>query len=670
MNRAAPLLALLACLGVALLWAGTPRAAEGESAYESAAADFHRLEQQATPSADAWRTLAQQFRAIYTAAPKGHRGADALYSAGLAYRRAWQVSVEWRDLSRAVAQFREFSRRYAHNRLADDALMHLAALQTDGFSDLSAACDTYRHLLASYPHGDQHTVAARRLASLQAILAARNAPVPEPAEAIAQTDAPGTDGTAPATHGTGLATARPNAAAAPTPALAVATPATATDPAAAATPAIQQGSAAGGNAMPTLAAMLGAAPADRTAGASGTADAHSAHEVREVEHWSTPDLTRVILTTDPDVPYTVNHIPPRQGHLERLYLDLRGQPSDTLQAGSADSVGLLRAIRIGRHNADTTRVVMDLAGLKHYTVKTYRLPTENKIVIDLQPRPAVAAATRRRLTARLVAQQGPPPQPHPALGALPPDPLANVPAGLRIHAIMIDPGHGGHDPGALGFGLEEKNLTLQIGRDLRDLFRRRDPALRVGMTRDSDVFIPLQERPEIARRFGANLFVSIHVNANPIHRFHGVETYFLNLTNDRHALQVAARENETSEQGTNELNDILRDLMRDTTLIESSDLAKTVQASLVSTLREDRGPVRDLGVKQAPFLVLMGSEMPSVLVEVGFITNRSESQRLRDPHYLEQIAEGIYDGLGRYIHQQNIVAARRGPPSIAANAQP
>ena len=206
---------------------------------------------------------------------------------------------------------------------------------------------------------------------------------------------------------------------------------------------------------------------------------------------------------------------------------------------------------------------------------------------------------------------------------------------------------------------------LEISRRLRDLLATRHPELRVGLTRERDVFIPLQKRPAIAKRFGADLFVSVHLNANPIRRFHGIETYFLNLTEDRESLQVAARENATSEQHVSDLNDILRDLLRDTTLVESSELARTVQDSLVGTLRDRTAQVRDLGVKQAPFLVLMGAEMPGVLVEAGFLTNRDENRRLRDPGYLDRIAEGIYEGLRRYIEQQNIIAA--GP--VAANAR-
>jgi len=634
-------MAMLAVLAALAAGAVPARAGNPEARYRDAAASFHTLEQTPKATADQWRALAQRFRSIYADTPDSRRGADALYSAGLAYREAWQTSVEWRDLSRAVAQFREFTVHFPQDSLADDALMHLASLQVDGFNDLTTARDTYKQLLARYPDGDQHTEAKRRLSSLELVIAAAaQRQRADQAARAAQTPA------SPAQVASGNA----QDASVQTANASVSTVSAQADD---------------GEARPELASLAAASvTGDDDAGPAGG-------EVRRVQFWSALDLTRVILTTDPGVRYTVNRLGGDAEHPARVYFDLQGEPDDSLPAVTAVGDAVLRQIRISRYDGDTTRVVLDLKHMDRYEVKDFRLPGERKIVVDLHPTAAVIAAARRQApSAQPATQAGAAPQPVPATNKLPPEPLASLPVGLQIHSIMIDPGHGGHDPGALGYGVAEKDLALQIGKDLRNLIHRHHPELRVGMTRDSDVFIPLQERPQIARRFGADLFVSIHLNANPIKRFHGVETYFLNLTNDRHALQVAARENATSEQGTSALNDILLDLLRDSTLIESGQLAKTVQASLVGTLRDDHSGVRDLGVKQAPFLVLMGAEMPSVLVEVGFITNRRENQRLRESQYLEQIAQGIYDGLGRYIEQQNIVAARRNTPSVAANDQP
>jgi N-acetylmuramoyl-L-alanine amidase len=695
-KRAIALLAVLAALAP---WVGGPRAADLETRYRDAAARFHTLEQtgqkaNGAVNADAWRTLADQFRSIYTDVPDSRRGADALYSAGLSYRQAWEVSAEWRDLSRAVAQFREFTARFPKDTLADDALMHLAWLQAKGFDDAQGAVDLYHRLLAAYPDGDQRDAARLALADAQRTLAAAQQRQHDAAQAAASAQAPAAQAAASAQAPAAAAAPAATVAAAVQPRpRAAGTPETRSTPAAKAAPAataVAGSSAAAaastgaGNAdaRPELAALAAAAV---TSGDEGTPQGG---RIKRIQFWTTPELTRVIVTTDPGVRYTVNRIPGDAKHPERVYFDLHGQPADALPDLTPVGDPVLRQIRVGQSGGNATRVVLDLRHLHGYEVKDFRLPTERKIVVDLHPTAELVAAARRQQARAVAAVQSPAPAPLPqrvpatatqatpqtvpatvpATNKLPPEPqLASLPAVLQVHSIMIDPGHGGKDPGAIAFGLEEKNLTLSIARDLRAVLQKRHPELRVGMTRDSDVFIPLQERPEIAKRFGADLFVSIHVNANPIKRFHGVETYFLNLTDDRHALEVAARENETSQQSTNALNDILLDLMRDTTLIQSSALAKAVQASLVGTLRGDRGAVHDLGVKQAPFLVLMGAEMPSVLVEVGFITNRQENQRLQDPQHLNQIAEGIYDGLGRYIEQQNVVAARRREPSVAAN---
>jgi N-acetylmuramoyl-L-alanine amidase len=268
--------------------------------------------------------------------------------------------------------------------------------------------------------------------------------------------------------------------------------------------------------------------------------------------------------------------------------------------------------------------------------------------------PAVASRSR----AKRVPQGGPAAAPAEQLQA-----SLKTSLGLKVRSIMLDPGHGGHDPGATADGLHEKDVALAIALRLKEVLQARHPDLKIGMTRSDDAFVPLNRRPELAKAFGADLFVSIHLNANPIRRFSGVETYFLNLTSDAGALAVAARENATSEKKVSDLNGILLDLLRDTNILESSKLASALQTSLVERLR-DANPVRDLGVKQAPFMVLIGAEMPSVLVEAGFVTNPEESRRLKDPGYVSSIAEGIHAGLQKYIEDLDVAADRRAmPPS-------
>ena len=388
-----------------------------------------------------------------------------------------------------------------------------------------------------------------------------------------------------------------------------------------------------------------------SAGGSGT--------LKRVQSWSALGSTRIILTTDRKSGYRHGLLPAGDGLPARLYVDLEEtEPADDLDMIQEVDDAALRRIRVARQPGGATRVVLDLKRIEDYAIKDFHLPAEKKIVIDLRPPEAalVASAAVPRQDDGYHSRrfdndvQGPPEERLALSRAF----------GLKVKTLVIDAGHGGHDPGAIGFGLQEKDLALDIAQRLRRVIERNRPGLRVGMTREDDSFVPLEERPRIAKDQNADLFISIHLNANPTERISGIETYFLNLTADAAAIQVAARENALTEKKVSNLNLILTDLLQDANILESNRLARTLQASLVGELLPGF-PVRNLGVKQAPFLVLIGSEMPSVLVEAGFITNRSENSRFRDSHYREKVAEGIYAGLSDYISGDAL--ADKKPPA-------
>ena len=180
------------------------------------------------------------------------------------------------------------------------------------------------------------------------------------------------------------------------------------------------------------------------------------------------------------------------------------------------------------------------------------------------------------------------------------------------------------------------------------------------MTRDTDRFIPLEERTAIANTKHADLFVSIHVNASPNPLAEGIETYFLNLTSDAESIRVAAMENATSTKRIADLQKILKDIMLNTKIDESSRLAGHVQQNLVQSLNDKFSPIKNLGVKQAPFYVLIGAQMPSILVETSFISNPKESERLMQDDYQDQIVDGIFRGVDRYIKETKV---GRGQPN-------
>jgi N-acetylmuramoyl-L-alanine amidase len=375
--------------------------------------------------------------------------------------------------------------------------------------------------------------------------------------------------------------------------------------------------------------------------------------VRDIRHWSNPSYTRVVIDVDGEVQYRFG----RLSHPDRLYVDLLGAQLDPqLQGRSLDiSDRYLKGVRGAQNQADVVRVVLDVKTLRDFHIFT--VPDPYRLIIDIQG------------TSSGTAVQPPPSPPSPRQQAaasgqdrVRTDPSAPLkrPAATRDQRwhVMIDAGHGGKDPGAIGpSGVMEKDVVLDIARRLRELMQR-ELQWRVTLTRDTDIFIPLEERTAIANARGADLFVSIHANSAERPEAHGIETYFLDLANDEQSMRVAARENATTVSKVSDLQRILRDLQMTSKRNESSLLAGAVQQALVQAPNGGKNG-RDLGVKHAPFLVLMGAEMPSILVETGFVSNPGEERKLADPKYRAQAARAIFDGIKEYFATANGSGARQ-----------
>lgn len=218
--------------------------------------------------------------------------------------------------------------------------------------------------------------------------------------------------------------------------------------------------------------------------------------------------------------------------------------------------------------------------------------------------------------------------------------------GLGISRVVIDPGHGGHDPGAHGRGVTEAELVLDVSLRLQKLLEK--TGMEVVLTRTTDDFVPLQERPAIANRENADLFLSIHANASPVGAARGVETYSLNFANNPNAAQVAARENAASALSMGTLPDMVKAIALNTKVDESRDFAAHVQHAMVDRLRTSNRTLKDLGVKQAPFIVLIGATMPSVLAEISFVTNPQEAKLLKGNPYRQKIAEALFNAIRDY----------------------
>jgi N-acetylmuramoyl-L-alanine amidase len=388
---------------------------------------------------------------------------------------------------------------------------------------------------------------------------------------------------------------------------------------------------------------MAAKPQERPKGTALAGDS-SLSEVTEIRHWSTPTYTRVVLSLERPVPYTTKLLKKDPSHHKprRLYLNFKGA---RLAPGIKDTVpigdGLLKRARAGQYTGDTVRLVLDIKKLASY--KVFTLDNPFRVVIDCfgpldkKSKRAKAKAKRARKVARGRAKEKPP-----EVG------LAAA-LGLGVQTIVLDPGHGGKDPGAVWKGLYEKNLVL-------DICKRAAPKLRkmlgvkVLLTRTSDKFPPLEARTAFANTHEADIFVSVHINAAASHRLNGIETYFLNLASDEESMRVAARENATTKRSISDLQVILNDLMLNSKINESNRLARALHKAMLKNLRKTY-KIRDLKVKQAPFYVLIGARMPAVLCELGYITNPKEHQRLASRRYREYLADSLALGIAAYVKE-------------------
>jgi N-acetylmuramoyl-L-alanine amidase len=232
--------------------------------------------------------------------------------------------------------------------------------------------------------------------------------------------------------------------------------------------------------------------------------------------------------------------------------------------------------------------------------------------------------------------------------------------GLKIGRIVVDAGHGGHDSGTLGpGGIEEKSVVLDVSLRLGRLLKERLGA-DVIYTRDDDTFIPLETRTAIANKAQADLFISVHANSSRDASARGVETYYLNFTSSADALETAARENAVSDESIHQLSDLVKKITLQDKIAESREFASDVEGSLYGGLEAGNPGLKDRGVKKAPFVVLIGANMPSILAEISFLTNPDDAHQLEDPEYRERIAESLYKGVAKYISSLSGVRVAQG----------
>jgi N-acetylmuramoyl-L-alanine amidase len=424
------------------------------------------------------------------------------------------------------------------------------------------------------------------------------------------------------------------------------------------------------------------------------------NSVTALRHWSLPEVTRIAVEVSGEFEFRTD----RLHNPERIYFDiLNSRPRLDARRAYSQTLDdkLVLKVRAAENTLSITRIVLDLA--TEVQVSTSQLTNPDRLIIELRPStgaPTLPTAVPLSL----------PPTPIPAIlkADVPAAPLPRAPApppvrvdppvsttasraaktealvvetataakrtstgntslvralGLKIGRVVIDPGHGGHDQGTEGpKGLLEKDLVLDIAMRVGKLIESRMGA-EVIYTRTDDTFIPLEARTALANEKKADLFLSIHANNSPLPRIAGVETYYRNMTTSKDALDVAARENATATRSIADLEDLLHKVMMGDKVEESKEFAARVQQALYAFSARNFPGTKDRGVKKAPFVVLAGAKSPSVLVEIGFLSNAKEEALLKKTDYRQKLAEALFRGVSRYgeslSHTQQVAKAGR-----------
>ncbi len=545
-------------------------------------------------SRDNWMNGVRNFRKIYLSGPKSDFAAPSLYMLGRMYAKMYRRFKEPMDLKESISYYRDVSELFPDNSLADDALYALGNLYLNKKKDPKRAAASYTKIIANYRNGDMYAHASDKL---KALSKEHDIPLPD--------------------------------------------------------------------------AML-----KRTY-------LQNLNNVLPVKYWSSNNYTRVVIKASGPVRYRERLLEKNGTKPRRLYIDFQESYIDPKYRSPIPiEDGLLKQIRTGQFTPEVVRVVLDIESISDY--KIFSLPDPFRVVIDVRGE----SQTAELKPAKSI--------PHPPSHVESHEKTADLqqPAqsqeedlviledfkktqsngrkdttvivddekpgstelslaqqlGLGVRKIVLDPGHGGKDPGASAFGLKEKDIVLNIAKKLAPVLEEQTGA-EVILTRESDVFISLEERTAIANTNEADLFISLHVNAHPSPKVHGLETYYLNLSTNAEAMRVAAFENATSTHQMSDLQDILSDIMKTSKINESSRLAGFVHNSLSNGLEGvQKNNFKNLGVKQAPFYVLIGAEMPAILIEIAFITNPSDSDNLSSDSFLDIIADDIVTGVQSYIH--------------------
>lgn len=580
--------------------------------YQEAKDYYYRLRRDAGIRDDRrnWLNGVSEFRQIYLEHPKSELAPKCLFMMGTMHYRMFLRFARQADLDEAVTYYSDVWQLFPRNTLADDAMYWTAEIFRKHKQDNRRAAELYGDQIKRYPDGDKYAQALNRLREL--------------------------DNKNDVTDGEKLV------------------PSSVSD---------------------------------------------EPVKVLPVQYWSSDEYTRVVIRSSGPVSYRSDLLDQVTGQPRKLLLDFDHSAIEKRYTAPVSvEDGLLRQIHSRRLDDDTVRIALELQSISDY--KIFSLNDPFRVIVDVHGQQKILSASktppqlheerlRESQTKNRPVRQSQQPQRNEeqqstvssanseetfivlkGTGKRKPGVLSAGEAaseqsplslaqqlGLGVRRIIIDPGHGGKDPGAMGNGLKEKDITLHVARKTSRILQD-DFNYEVILTRNDDRYLPLEERTAIANTRKADLFVSIHVNAHPDSSTRGVETFFLNLATNTEAMRVAALENATTTLNISDMQDILTGLMQNAKIQESSVLAEYVQSTMVAGLRENRYPTEDLGVKQAPFYVLIGAEMPSVLAEISFLSNPADADRLKQDKFLDAIARQIAAGVAGYVDHQATAALR------------
>jgi N-acetylmuramoyl-L-alanine amidase len=459
--------------------------------------------------------------------------------------------------------------------------------------------------------------------------------------------------------------------------------------------------------------------------------------VLDVKCWNAENSARIVVTLSDTVAFNAARI----AAPERVYFDLHRAKltPDIAKKNWEVKDGLLKSLRLGQNKDGVVRLVLDVNGARDYS--GYLLANPYRLVIEVHAKPVTASGsevagaatsapaspvvTTPIATAKNAKAESDDADSKPRAAAgetvsvsadSKPGTAAKQPAakskaettksaalvppteskptrdgqrsltralGLKISRIVIDPGHGGHDTGTIGpHGLMEKDLCLDVALRLGHEIEEKLPGAEVIYTRKDDTFVPLEERTAIANEAKADLFISVHANSSHDAAARGIETYYLNFATSEESMAVAARENALAQSSLHDLQDIIKKIARNEKVEESKELASDIQDSLTHRLQLVSQDERNRGVKKAPFVVLIGANMPSVLSEISFISNPSDEKLLRKTDQRQRVADGLYRGIASYLDSLNsltydkskLVSANRpsggGSATVASDGNP